>query len=109
VAGEFLLVWYQGVKRCIKMPGFKPMTLSSSSWHQQGPYEIHQWLFKAMYVNDRKPDYGSFVDNSKGKIGKQRLENRLKWMSDIPWRRDWTDDGLRVFLKERINFKFERQ
>jgi len=50
----------------------------------------------------RKSLIGNFFDNSKGKIGKQKLGNRLKFMAKINW--DWIDttmtkDRLRVRLK----------
>jgi len=72
------------------------------------PYELHQRLQQSIYINDRRPNYGKFQDNSKGKVGKHRIENRLSWMANIPWRREiWTNDGLRIFLKESLNISFK--
>jgi len=51
----------------------------------------------------RKPLIGRFYDNSKGKMGRQRLCNKLKYMDDIKF--DWigqefSDDRLRINLKK---------
>jgi len=48
------------------------------------PYELHQRLQQSIYINDRRPNYGKFQDNSKGKVGKHRIENKLSWMANIP-------------------------
>jgi len=74
------------------------------------PYELNKWLQLSLYVNARRPDYGQFMDNSRGKIGRHRFENRLAWMNDLPWyNRTWTDAGIRTFLKDQLDFNFDRQ
>jgi len=35
--------------------------------------------------------------------------NQLIWMADIPRKKDCPNDGLKGFLKNRLDFKFERQ
>jgi len=39
------------------------------------PVHLHEKLKETMYTTRRKPLIGRFYDNSKGKIGKQSLEN----------------------------------
>jgi len=56
-----------------------------------------------IYNTRRKPLIGRVFDNSKGKIGKQLLENRLNLMDAVKF--DWisvemTDDRLRKFLNQ---------
>jgi len=67
------------------------------------PFYLYNDIKKNIYTTGRKPLIGNFFDNSKGKIGKQKLGNRLKFMTKINW--DWTDtamtkDRLRVRLKD---------
>jgi len=74
------------------------------------PYELNKWLQLSLYVNDRRPNYGRFMDNSRGKIGRYRFENRLAWMNDLPWyNKTLTAAGIRTLLKDRLDFNFDRQ
>jgi hypothetical protein len=46
---------------------------------------------------------GRFYDNSKGKIGKQKLGNNIQFMSAlrIPWNGEqWSNDKIRIELKK---------
>lgn len=67
------------------------------------PFYLYNDIIKNIYTTRRKPLIGNFFDNSKGKIGKQKLGNRLKFMAKINW--DWIDtamtkDRLRIRLKD---------
>jgi len=56
------------------------------------PMYSHSKLSESLYTTRRKPLIGRFFDNSRGKIGKQSLENRLSMMDAIGF--DWIDQGL---------------
>jgi len=55
-----------------------------------------------MYINDRKPHMGTFIDKSKLKTGRQSLSNRLHCMKSLTfdWIGDHSDDYIRRNLKK---------
>jgi len=60
-----------------------------------------------MYVNDRKPYRGRFVNTAKMKIGKESLPCRLDTLNQLDF--DWlnesmSEDAIRVNLKRHIGF-----
>jgi len=66
------------------------------------PFYLYNELVKHIFTTRRKPLIGNFFDNSKGKIGRQKLGNRLRFMAEI--KADWIDtemskDRLRMLLK----------
>jgi len=69
--------------------------------HNTSNTRIAEQLRSAAYVNNRQPGRGTFVDNSKLKIGKQALQNRLQCFREIDF--DWigntNDDNIRTNLK----------
>jgi len=72
------------------------------------PNYLHDTLQETIYTTRRQPDLAKFYDNWRGKIGKHRLCNRLTTMNDLPaWLdKTMTDDTIRIFLKEHLNFSF---
>jgi len=66
-----------------------------------GP-RISKKLKESCYVNDRKPRRGIFMDDSKRKIGRNALHNRLQCMKKVSF--DWIGGidkhALRVKLKK---------
>jgi hypothetical protein len=59
-------------------------------------------LKETLFEERRKPGFGQFSDNSKGKIGKQKLGNNVQFMKAIkePWLgTDITDTAIRRILK----------
>jgi len=40
-------------------------------------------LKETLFTTRRQPRVGKFFNNAKGKIGKQSIQNRLKFMDDI--------------------------
>jgi len=73
------------------------------------PNYLHEVLNETIYTTRRQPDKAKFYDNSRGKVGKHRLCNRLTKLNDLPpWlERPMTGDGLRVFLKKSLNFDMD--
>jgi len=60
-----------------------------------------------MYVNDRKPHRGKFINTTLTKIGREALPYRLNTLSELTF--DWLDENLsdneiRVNLKRHIGF-----
>jgi hypothetical protein len=58
---------------------------------------------KPFMKNDARQGIGKFYDNSKGKIGRQKLGNSVQFMSAIktPWNgENWTNDKIRIELKK---------
>jgi len=70
------------------------------------PKRLEATLRSQLYHNARTPLKGKIYDSSRGKIGRHRLANRLDDLTDLEWNRPWTDDGLRIFLKDKLNFDF---
>ncbi len=67
------------------------------------PSGLHTILNETLYEEKRHPGLGKFYDNSKGKIGKQKLGNNIQFMSAIksPWNgENWNDDKIRIELKK---------
>jgi len=67
-------------------------------------------IMENFYTEPRKPNHGRFFDNSQGKIGKHRLQNRLEFMTELgPWLNDPNigNDALRRMLKDKLDFNFE--
>jgi len=76
----------------------------------RSPLNLYIGLMENFYTEPRKPNHGRFFDNSQGKIGKHRLQNRLDFMKDLgPWLNDPNIENgqLRKFLKDELNFNFD--
>jgi len=60
------------------------------------------------YAERRKPDHAKFFDNSRGKIGKHRLCNRLNNLDNLPgwFDKDLNDHAIRKLLKDYLDFDF---
>jgi len=56
------------------------------------PYHLNQFLHESLYVTRRKPSMGNFYDNSEGKVGKEKINCKLKCMEQIKF--DWLGIGL---------------
>lgn len=66
------------------------------------PFYLYHYLAQTIYTTRRKPLIGLFYDNSKGKIGRQKINNKLVCMRTIS--KGWIDinyskDSLRTMLK----------
>jgi hypothetical protein len=67
------------------------------------PVLLVEFIKETLYIERRSPGIGKFYDNSKGKIGKQKLGNNLSFMNAI--KDDWLgleldNDRLRRILKK---------
>jgi len=77
--------------------------------NQREPFYLYHDIQSTIYTTRRKPLIGNFFDNSRGKIGKQKLSNRLQFMTQMTT--DWIDtefskDRLRTTLKNTFfNYK----
>jgi len=47
------------------------------------PFYLCQTLGETIFTTRREPSIGIFYNNSKGKIGRQKLSNKLKFMDYI--------------------------
>jgi len=54
----------------------------------------------------RFPFRGKIYDTSKGKIGKYKFVKSLGELDNLEWNLTWRDDGLCIFLKDKLNFDF---
>jgi hypothetical protein len=66
------------------------------------PCELFATLHETLYEERRKPGFGHFYDNSKGKIGKQKFGNNIQFMKAIkePWLgTELKDPSIRRILK----------
>jgi hypothetical protein len=66
------------------------------------PVELYGVLKETFFEERRKPGFGHFYDNSKGKIGKQKLGNNVQFMKAVkePWLGlDISDTSIRRILK----------
>jgi len=76
---------------------------------QSGSRYLRDKLRETLFTTRRKPGIGKFFNNAKGKIGKQSIQNRLKFMDAI--QTDWlgtelNDDARRRLLKKTF-FSYE--
>jgi len=67
------------------------------------PHYLFSILQETFYSARRRPRIGNFYDNSNGKIGRQKLNCKLKCMDSIKF--DWlevdlNDNRLRILLKD---------
>jgi len=74
-----------------------------STFHNKEPYHMYKKINETFYTTRCKPGIGHFYNNSRGKIGKQSIQNRLAAMDEIT--REWTTqplkgDALRTVLKK---------
>jgi len=73
--------------------------------NEDSPQYLKQTLLETIFTTRRNPRKGRFFNNAKGKIGKQRISNRLKFMDEI--KDDWigidtTTGALRLKLKKSL-------
>ena len=67
-------------------------------------------LLSSAYINDRQPGKAKFIDNSRLKIGKQSIINRIGPIFsklDYNWIGSISDDAVRINLKKRFFKYFE--
>jgi len=67
------------------------------------PFYLYLSLNETLYTVRRKPLIGRFFDNSKGKVGKQKICNKLRFMDSLctDWiGKDFSNDALRRMLKK---------
>jgi len=58
------------VKYCLALIAIKTV-------NKKEPYQLNKLLQESLYVTRRKPAIGNFHDNSKGKVGKQKINCKL--------------------------------
>ena len=69
---------------------------------QRKPTNLYYYLQETIYTERQKPGFGKFFNNSKGKIGRQKVGNNLFFMAAIQdnwYKRDLSDDQIRTLLK----------
>jgi len=67
------------------------------------PYHLANKIRETLFVTQKESEIGKFFNNSKGKIGMQSIENRLKFMDSFkePWTgRHISDNAHRRLLKK---------
>jgi len=74
------------------------------------PQLLNEEICRNLYTQRRSVNRGRFFDNSKGKVGRHRLGNRITFMNDLDF--DWlnvriNDDRIRIELKRFLNFEFK--
>jgi len=74
----------------------------------RSPTFLHGVIMSTHYTERRRPGIAKFYDNSRGKVGKHRLGNRLNEMDRLP---EWydkalTDHQIRTLLKDSLNFDY---
>jgi len=69
--------------------------------HNKSNTRIADEIRQNIYINQRQPNRGTFIDKSKRRAGKQKLTNRLQCLKkiDFDWIGDICDDFLRKNLK----------
>jgi len=84
-------------------------TVSIKIIRDRSPQYLYNLVMETFYIERRKPDLAKFYDNSRGKIGKHRLCNRLTNLSSIPgwYGMDLNDHEIRTTLKKHLNFEFD--
>jgi len=69
------------------------------------PQYINTQLHTTLYTERRKPLMGKLYDNSRGKIGKHRIESRLNDLKDFEWLGLTLSNGvIWTRLKSYLNF-----
>jgi len=72
------------------------------------PRYMNSQLKTTLCTERRKPLMGKFYDNSRGKIGKHRIESRLNDQKDFDWLGlTLSNDAIRIRLKSYLNFFYE--
>jgi len=74
------------------------------------PQLLNEEVSRNLYTQRRSVNRERFFDNSKGKVGRHRLRNRITFMNDLDF--DWlnvriNDDRIRIELKRFLNFEFK--
>ncbi len=67
------------------------------------PTTLHELIMETMFEERRKPGLAKFYNNSKGKVGRQKIGNNLDFMMAIkqPWTQaNLNNDKIRMLLKE---------
>jgi hypothetical protein len=64
------------------------------------PSELSATLHETLYEERRRPGFGKFYDNSKGKIGRQKFGNNIHFMTAI--KEPWLGTGLQDASIRRI-------
>jgi len=100
-------------KRCERANPFEWVNFLTASkvvkiTRDKQPVHLYNCITSTLFEEPRKPGHGRFYDNSKRKVGKQKLCNRLNFMNDIGFQ--WTNtslnnDEIRIKMKETF-FKF---
>jgi len=55
------------------------------------PFYLYSTLMETIYTTRRKTQIAMFYDNSQGKIGRQKLNNKLKFTTQV--KEPWLDKG----------------
>jgi len=78
-------------------------SLVIKTYKHREPFYLYLCLNETLYTVRRKPLIGRFFDNSKGKVGKQKICNKLRFMDSLntDWiGKDISNDALRRMLKK---------
>ena len=86
-------------------------TLVMKIIRNKSPTYLLGTLRETIFTERRKPLNGKFYNNSKGKIGKQRIQNRIGFMNGI--KDEWmmgniSDNEIRQLLKKNL-FTFDKE
>ncbi len=86
-------------------------TLVMKIIRNKSPTYLLGTLMETIFTERRKPLNGKFYNNSKGKIGKQRIQNRIGFMNGI--KDEWmmvniSDNEIRQLLKKNL-FTFDKE
>jgi len=79
------------------------VAIELTNLNKDGP-QLSEKMYARCYVNERRPGLGTFMDESRLRIGRNSLPNRLEVMKSINF--DWFGDinkhSLRINLKKTI-------
>jgi len=83
-------------------------TIAIKILRDRSPLYLFNLIMETYYAERRKPDHAKFFDNSRGKIGKHRLCNRLNNLDNLPgwFDKDLNDHAIRKLLKDYLDFDF---
>jgi len=75
----------------------------------RSPSFIFDTIMETHYTERRRADLAKFYDNSRGKVGKHRLCNRLSNLDNLPgwYGKDLNDHEIRIMLKDYLNFEYK--
>jgi len=88
---------------------YSTFLLVMKTLRDRSPIYLTTIIMQTYYNERRKPGVAKFYDNSRGKVRKHRICNRLETMAQLPewFGRDLTNHQIRLLLKDHLDFDFK--